>query len=241
MLDDVLRGLQNLDAKRASEVVEQVWEDREKIPEVVNFVWDQRDELTAVLTFFAEHKEGILLLLHELPKLLEKAGAGLAQAGDGALRASAFLLGEAGDGARDVAVAAAKALDTCRDELDGVIGLIERLGSSLDDVTIPSFAPQFTDVGGYQVMTGVDVGEDHVLGDVVRELSDGAKRVAQIMSGLEGVSERFRGLGDVLDGAGKDLGEVGQRLKGSGATLQALTASTATGPAPRRTARQRGD
>ncbi len=195
MFDKIMNQFAGLDAKKAIHVVDMVWDNKDKIMTIIN----------------------------DLPEMLQKAGDGIEAAGKSALSTSVMLVG-GGDkpGAGDISELAAKALESARKELADVGDLLERLGDEIDDVNIPSFKPDYSEVMGIKVMTGVDLGENKMIDDAANKLKGGAKRLGTVGDDLETLAGHLRDLGGTLNDAGQGLDSVGNKLMGSGESLRAL-------------------
>ena len=103
-IDDILELVQDFDF--------------EKVKETVDAVWDQKDEIGQVVEFVVENKDKIVDVITQLPKLLDKTGAGIAAAGESAVKASALLTGDGSESAvSGLTDLAAGALDRCRKQL----------------------------------------------------------------------------------------------------------------------------
>ena len=172
--------------------------------DAVDFVWDNKDSIAAAVGFMQDNADELIDLGKRLPGFLANAGEALQTAGDGAHTASLMILGEDGDGVRELATDAAEALERCRDELWAVMGLFDRAGNGLADLP--------------------------VIGDVANPLVDGAGRIGKVSDDLGSVARRLRGLGDQLTDAGEDLGWVGDSLGRSGVALQRFAPESASTP-----------
>jgi hypothetical protein len=103
------------------------------LDDVVSAVWDHKDEVATAITFVRDHGDDLVKLASQLPDLLEKAAAALAEAA-GDTRATAQFLtgaGTAGGGVKKLSEAAGDALETCRDELDDVRALVVKAADLL--------------------------------------------------------------------------------------------------------------
>ena len=120
---DIVGKLDDLDLGKVKDVVETIWDDRDKIGEVVDLVWSNRDRLVAVLDWVKEHGDDLLDLMEKVPEILGRAGQALTEAGHSATTAAGWLVGQADDGVVELVEVAAKALDSCWDELDDVAKL----------------------------------------------------------------------------------------------------------------------
>jgi uncharacterized protein YukE len=185
--------------------------DMEKVMEVVNLVWNNREKF--------------IDLLENLPKLLQETGESIESAGASAMKASVFLSGDekGSPSAGEMSDLAAKALDRCYKEINAAAKIMANLGGDLDKVRIPSFKPKYMEVMGHRVMSGVDFGEEGLLDNAADKLNDGSTRLSSIGKDLRLVSQNLREMGGVLTDTGKDLNDVGLQLKQSGSTLRSLS------------------
>lgn len=222
MFDKLMDAFDDFDPSRVKDVVEAVWEDKDKIGEVVSLVWENREAITTVIEFVQGHKDQIMEVVSRLPEMLATTGSGIAAAGASAVQASGLLTGSDDDdmSARRLAEIAADALDTCRAELVKAAGLVGRVGDQVDALKIPSVSPKYTEIMGFNVVTGVDIGEMSLLDDAVGELREGAGTIEGISGSLAEVSKHLRVLGSRLTDAGADLDKVGAQLQESGGLMQ---------------------
>jgi hypothetical protein len=140
------------DIGKVADVVETIWEDREKITESTRLVWDNRDEILGVIDFVKEHQGQIIEFLRRLPEILGSTGKGLVSAGKAAVKASGLLTGSDDDdmSAQRLSAVAADALDSCREQLGTVASLIGSIGKQVDKFNIPTVEPKYTEVMGLQ-------------------------------------------------------------------------------------------
>ena len=222
---DIVGKLDDLDLGKVKDVVETIWDDRDKIGEVVDLVWSNRDRLVPVLDWVKEHGDDLLDLMEKVPEILGRAGQALTEAGHSATTAAGWLVGQADDGVVELVEVAAKALDSCWDELDDVAKLLRSIGDRVDDVEIPTVAPRYTEVMGFDVVTGIDFGSDPFLDGVADRLKDGADRVGGVAAGLTTVASQLRDVAARVVDAGNDLDQVGKQLDSSGSALMAMGAT----------------
>lgn len=186
--------------------------DMDKLVEVVNLVWNNRQK--------------IMDLIERLPEMLRETGDNIESAGDSAIRASHFLVG---DGKADSASAnkmsemAASALERCYAELQSVAQGMEKFGEDLDAIKIPRIRPKYVDVLGQRLISGVDIDEDGLLDDPAQRLKEGSDRLSDIGQDLSEVAKSMRQLGGMLTDTGKDLSNVGEKLRSSGRTLRSFS------------------
>lgn len=184
--------------------------DPEKMMEVVNLVWNNREK--------------IMDLIERLPQILKDTGDGIESAGDGALNASALLLGtNEKPGAQKIAELAADALDRCQVEIDRAAEIMSKFGEEIDDIRIPSLKPEFREVMGFNVITGLDMGENKLVDNAADRMKGGADRLEDIGQDLKNVAAHLRDLGGTLTDTGQGLNNVGEKLKESGGTLRSVT------------------
>jgi hypothetical protein len=184
--------------------------DTEKIVEVVNLVWNNREKIT--------------LLIERLPELLRETGDGIESAGNSAVKASVLLTGDGGKsmGVGKLSEMAADALENCQDEIQLASKVMERLGSEIDEIKIPQVKPKYIDVLGAKVVGGLEFGENHLVDNAAARLKNGSDRLEVIGRDLKTVAVHLRDLGAALTEAGGDLNDVGIKLKESGNTLTSL-------------------
>lgn len=184
--------------------------DTKKLMDAVNFVWN--------------HREQISDLIERLPTLLNETGNNIEAAGASAVKASAFLTGKGtkDGGVKHMAAVAAEALDDGQRELGEVAEMLGRIGEELDRINIPNISPKFTNVAGFNVMSGLDIGHNALFDDVTDRMKGGSDRLTAMSKNLQTVSVQLREMGDLLQGMGGDLDRVGGQLQNSGKTLKSL-------------------
>lgn len=192
-----------------------IWEnlddlDMEKVVEVVNLVWNNRDK--------------ILDLVERLPELLNETGNTIESAGESAIKASVFLTGGKDDtpSAGELSKLAATALERCYKEIQDVARVMDRFGQELDDIRIPSVQPKYTEVMGIDVISGIDFGESELFDNAANRLKNGSDRLTEVGNDLRNVAKHLRSLGGALTETGNDLNNVGTKLTQSGQTLRSL-------------------
>ena len=249
-----LNDFDDFDFKKLVEMVDVFWDDREKIAETANMVWENRerllkavdyvseyqDHITDVVGFINENREKLGDLMERLPELLSHTGEGIETAGLSAVRASTLLTGKAAAGSRAKAAKgddqiisayemtgmAALALERCNLQLEHVAALIQELGDKVDDIRIPSFNPRYTEVMGFNVMTGIDLEETALTDNMADRMRNGADRLSEISDDFSNVSVQFRKLGAMLVHTGDNLSSVGEQLQSSGRTLRRVGGRT---------------
>lgn len=110
----------------------------------------------------------------------------------------------------------------CRDELTNAVKVLMSLGDIVDDLKIPTVEPRYSEVAGFNVVTGVSIGASKLADRAGGQLVEGAQRLGRIALDLAGVAEQLRGLGSSLGNVGGDLRHVGTQLGASGTTLRSL-------------------
>lgn len=185
--------------------------DMEKVVEVVNLVWNNREKF--------------IDLIENLPEMLRNTGDNIESAGNSAINASAFLMGDkkGGPSAGKMSEQAANALERCFKEIQRASQVMEGLGNELDNIKIPSVKPKYIEVLGNKVIGGIDFDEDGLFDNPAERLQDGAGRLNEIGKDLSEVAKNMRQLGGMLTETGKDLNNVGEKLKSSGSTLRSFS------------------
>jgi hypothetical protein len=117
-----------------------------KIMEVVEFVWNNRQR--------------ILDLIERLPDLLQETGQNIESAGQSAVKTSLFLKGgdDVETNASDLSSKAAVALTRAYEEIKDVAEMMAKIGDEMDDIRIPTFEPEYREVLGLKVISGLDMG-----------------------------------------------------------------------------------
>ncbi|MFT5196733.1 MAG: hypothetical protein ACI9EW_004188 [Cellvibrionaceae bacterium] len=185
--------------------------DMEKVMHVVNLVWDNKDRF--------------LELIEKLPDMLNDTGTSIEAAGDSALAASSLLMGDPKSktpSAGKISEMAADALERCQVEIANAAKIMEKFGVELDDIQIPSFKPEYKEVMGFNVITGVDMSENKMIDNAAERLKGGSDRMEEISKDLKSVAGYLRQLGGTLTNTGEGLDNVGHKLKESGGTLRSL-------------------
>ena len=228
-IGDLLDFADDLDPRKAIELADDLWDDRDKIGDVVGWVWENKDKLSEAIEWIGDHGDDLIDLAKRLPDLLGSAGDALDAAGDGAMKAAHFLTGGGdGDGAVNALTdVAADALERCRKELNDVQKLISRLGGQLDDIKIPTISTKKSEIAGFSVISGVDIGSVGLLGKATNQLGGGAEKISSVADDLATVAKQLRQVGASVTDAGGDLETVGDRLSTSGVALKQLTAGPA--------------
>jgi ABC-type transporter Mla subunit MlaD len=185
--------------------------DAEKVMEVVNLVWNNREKF--------------IDLVEQLPEMLQQTGDTISSAGESAVQASLVLSGgkDEDSGADDLLRQAAVALDKCTRGIAAASTVMGRVGGQLDEVRIPSVKPQFTEVMGFNVISGLDLGEESLLGKAADQLREGSGDLQEIKENLQAVAGNMRQLGTALAKVSGDLNNVGLQLQESGGTLRSVS------------------
>jgi hypothetical protein len=223
-MGEIAKALGNLDVGKAKDTVDALWDDRDKIAQTADLVWDNRDSIQEVIEFFGENKDAILGIIRELPDLLASTGNGIAKAGESAIAASGFLMGSDGkDGAvTEITEFAAEALARCVEQLEGAVGVLTKAGTEIDRIALPTIDPQFTEVVGFKVITGLDFGKAPLAEGVSDRMRDGAENLTSIAEDFSVVADQLKKLGTRLNDTGSDLNNVGGLLQETGTTLTSL-------------------
>ena len=210
-IDDLIELIDGLDVGKVKDVVSDLWEDREKIIDSANFVWDHKDEIAN--------------LVSKLPELLESTGKTMDAAGSSAVKAAGLLTGE-GDGASvgSLAAGAAGALTRAQEQVESAASLLARIGDDVDKLKVPTVEPKFTEVMGFDLVSGIEFGELSLIDEAADKLKDGSGTMTELGKDLANVAEQLRTLGEKVTDAGKDLDEVGSKLSDSGQTLAGISA-----------------
>ena len=185
--------------------------DVEKVMKVVNMVW--------------ENRERFMEIIEKLPEMLNDTGNSIEAAGDSALAASSLLMGDKKSNtpsAGKISEMAADALERCQEEIANAAKIMEKFGVEIDDIKIPSFKPEYKEIMGFNVISGVDVGENQMIDNAAGRLKDGSDRMEEISKDLKNVAGYLRQLGGTLTNTGEGLDNVGHKLKESGGTLRSL-------------------
>lgn len=218
MFDGLMDGL---DPRKAAQLVDDLWDERHRIVEAVSFVMDQRDELVKVMRFVADHGDDLLDLAKRLPDFLGEVGDGMQAAGSTASRAANFLAGDGDDGGGvlDLANLAAEAFESVQDELEVAVKLLARIGAELEDLAIPSVEPEYTEVAGFRVISGLDIGRSHPVAGAAKQIASGGDRLDAIAGQVRQAAGQVRELGVRIGDMGNELGDAGQELSSSGVML----------------------
>ena len=232
MRKQIFSNLDDLDLSKVAEVVNKLWEEREQLAQTIEYVTTYQESITNAITYINDNKEHLGELIERLPELLDKTGVGIETAGLSAERASTLLTGDSKDdeviSAYEMTGMAAIALERCNVQLEQVALLIQQLGEQLDGVRIPSIKPQFTEVMGFNVLSGIDLEENALSHNVAERFHSSADRISEISTDFSNVSEQFRKLGTMLVHTGDNLHSVGAQLQQSGRSLRVMTPDSAT-------------
>jgi methyl-accepting chemotaxis protein len=199
--------------------------DAQKIWATVEAVWDSRQHLGDVVQFVLNHREQLVAFVQRVPSVLGSAGEAIQGAGEAATRAAHFLAASEDDEtltAPKLAALASTALETCREELAHVSGVVATVAEAVASVHIPDLDLKYSEVAGFRVVSGVHIGSQPLAGGVAEHLAAGVSRLDSITAALETIANRIRNLGDVMANLGENLHAVGQNLSNSGSTLQGL-------------------
>ncbi len=98
-----------------------------------------------------------------------------------------------------------------------------RIGKQFDNVKIPTLKPEYSKVMGFEVITGLELGESSFVDDAADQLRRGAERIEQISANFQNVAHQMRKMGGVLTDASGDLRNVGNHLQESSVVLQSIS------------------
>ena len=226
MFDKMFSVLGDLDVDQLKKVVSFVAENYDRIQGSTNLMWEHGDDILDVVRYVMDHREAIADLLQQLPELLGKTGDCIEAAGTSAVKASALLTGDETDDAmsvRDLANLAAKALDRCQKQLTAAAKIMDSLGTEIDDVRIPTLTPEYSEVMGFSVVSGLELGELAITDKAAGRLKKGSQQISEVGKDFKMVATQMRKIGGTLTKAGGDLNNVGSQLKQSGGLLKAFS------------------
>ena len=101
--------------------------------------------------------------------------------------------------------------------------MMDRVGSEIDNIWIPSRKPNYMEVLGQKVVSGLDIGENKLMDEVATKLSAGSNNLGNLGDELQDIARSLRELSGVLRDAGGDLVNVGEKLVKSGHTLREMS------------------
>ena len=212
------------------DVVNLIWSQREKILGAAELIWDNRDDIVDAVEYVMSYRNQIVDLLEKTPQFLAQTGDFIDAAGGSAIRASALLTGEGDDdggSVRDMTELAAKAFGIVRVKRLVQLPLpLEGIGGEIDGITIPSIEPEYSEIMGFSVITGMEFGESNLVDSAADRLKRGAKRLEDIGEDFTTVAEQLRKMGGLLNKTGGDLNLVGSQLQQSGITLNSFASAT---------------
>lgn len=197
--------------------------DLDDVAKAAAFVVENRDEFAQVLDLVRELPDGVTAFLRRLPEFLEQLGGGLAQAGVQAGRAANALVGDdGGGGARRALSGGADVMSSTRDQLGQAAGMLSGVARQLDAVAIPDVVPTYTKIAGFDVISGLDVTSNRLLGAPAQTLTEGATTITAVAGNLDALSASLRELSDILGTVGEALDGLGERLTTSGESVRSL-------------------
>lgn len=197
--------------------------DVDDIAKAATFVTENRDDFTKLLELFRDLPDGVTAFLRQLPEFLESLGGGLAQAGEQASRAATALVGDSGSGgAKRALTGGADIMTSTRDQLGEAAGMLSGVASQLDAINIPDIAPTYTKIAGFDVISGLDVTSNRLLGGPATSLNEGAQTVTAVAGNLDLLSGALRELSEILGSVGEALDGLGERLTSSGTSVRGL-------------------
>ncbi len=178
----------------------------DKVGEVVEFFMDHRDEL-----------EKLIGLAQAAPALIAKVGDALDDAGEHAKDAALAIAGTKGKGGAAATLAAGSGT------LGGVGGQLAEAAHSLDDmasfmakIEVPNVEPTYTTVAGINIVSGLDIGKEHVLADPAMRLASTADTLGKAKGDLADLAKNLDSLAVILASVGGALDKLGDGLKNSG-------------------------
>lgn len=217
----------SLSAGQLFDVVNLIWSQRERILGAADLLWENRDEIVDAVEYVMNQRERIADFLEKVPEFLGRTAHFIHDAGASAVQASTYLTGEGGakdsTSVRELAELAAGALERCNEELRATAKMLENLGRQIDDVKIPMLKPEYSEIMGFNVVTGVEFGESNLVDDAAEQLKRGSARLNEIGDDFRSVAQTMRKLGGVITDAGQDLSHVGAKLQESSTMLTTLT------------------
>ena len=199
--------------------------DMDAVAGAASFVMENRDDFAKVLDLVKDLPDGVAGFLRQLPEFLEALGGGLAQAGEQAAKAANALVGDdGGGGARRALSGGADVMTSTRDQLGKAAGMLAAVSTQLGDIDIPDMVPTYTKIAGFDVISGIDVTRNRLLGGPAQSLNEGAQTVTAVAGNLDTLSASLRELSDILGSVGEALDGLGERLASSGQTVRTLMA-----------------
>lgn len=178
----------------------------DKVGEVVEFFMDHRDEL-----------EKLIGVAQAAPALIAKVGDALDDAGEHAKDAALAIAGTAGKGGATATLAAGSGtLGNVGGQLAEAAHLLDDMASFMAKIEVPNVEPTYTTVAGVNVVSGLDIGKDHVLADPAMRLASTADTLGKAKGDLADLAKNLDSLSVILASVGGALDKLGDGLKNSG-------------------------
>lgn len=178
----------------------------DKVGEVVEFFMDHRDEL-----------DKLIGLAQAAPALIAKVGDALDDAGDHAKDAALAIAGTAGKGGAAATLAAGSGtLGNVGGQLAEAAHLLDDMASFMAKIEVPNVEPTYTTVAGVNIVSGLDIGKDHVLADPAMRLASTADTLGKAKGDLADLAKNLDSLAVILASVGGALDKLGDGLKNSG-------------------------
>lgn len=197
--------------------------DMDDVAKAATFITENRDDFGRLLELFKDLPDEVAGFLQQLPHFLESLGGGLAQAGEQASKAAHALVGDEGSsGAKRALVGGADVMTSTRDQLGKAAGMLSGVATQLGDINIPDVAPTYTKIAGFDVISGLDITSNKLLGGPAQSLTEGAQTVTAVAGNLDLLSAALRELSEILGSVGEALDGLGERLTTSGHSVRSL-------------------
>lgn len=178
----------------------------DKVGEVVEFFMDHRDEL-----------EKLIDLVQAAPALIAKVGDALDDAGEHAKDAALAIAGTAGKGGAAATLAAGSGtLGNVGGQLAEAAHLLDDMASFMAKIEVPNVEPTYATVAGVNIVSGLDIGKDHVLADPAMRLASTADTLGKAKGDLADLAKNLDSLAVILASVGGALDKLGDGLKNSG-------------------------
>ena len=178
----------------------------DKVGDVVEFFVDHRDELDKLIGF-----------AQAAPALLATVGDALDDAGEHAKDAALAIAGNAGKGGAAATLAAGSGtLGNVGGQLAEAADFLDDMASFMAKIEIPHVEPKYTTVAGVSIVSGLDIGKDHLLADPAMRLASTADTLRKAKGDLVDLAKNLDSLADILSSVGGALDKLGDGLKNSG-------------------------
>jgi hypothetical protein len=194
-----------------------------QVGEAFKWVTDNKDTLGDAIEFIQDLDDHVVRLLKQLPDLLDGLGSSLADAGEQAQRAALTLVGDDGkSGAQATLSHGAGMLGGITEQLGKAAATLADVAEDVGNVGIPSIEPQFTEILGLKVISGVDIETNSILAGPAGKLKDSATTVGGVTKNLGELADDLDNIADVLGKVGEALGNLGGRLGDSGSQIKGV-------------------